>query len=593
MRADVHWAFSTLLIIALAPEVSAERSRLEWRRVANQVPHWTRRPLRSQPKNCASTAALIDTLAPEVLNAFNVSGMSVGLICNHTVAVAKGFGLADRAKQTPASASTRYQIASNTKLFTAMLLLILADEGRLDLDQPVRAVNPDFVFKDVYGAEAITPRDLLSHRTGLPRHDRVTFASSSRRAMMSAVQFLPLDKPVRYQPGEYNNMMLVAAGVAAEHAASEQWEDLIESRIFEPLNLSESYANLSTAMATAPSGSLALPYAHVDGVFEPIERDLADVGAPCGGILSTVNDMLKWQAVHLRQARSACNYTEGHPRPPHVHCRSGASAAVSPAPPSGSAATLVRDETWEQLLHSNSIFPALTLFGGYSLGLWVEPWSEGEVLLHHEGDLSGMASLQMMLPFRGHSIVILTNENESPARFALGLALLDHLLGLEAPSPSWNERFLDVLAERAAEAAAEDSAVRRKISGTPPGGRTPRFQLPAYTGSFIHPAYGNATIGLLAVQTTSREQRQLSGTHGLQLCGAPALWSAGNGKPATPACAPLLHVYYETFALGARSVDEVDAETLMLSFYANGDGEVVRFEAPVEPMVPPLPFARA
>jgi len=52
-------------------------------------------------------------------------------------------------------------------------------------------------------------------------------------------------------------------------------------------------------------------------------------------------------------------------------------------------------------------------------------------------------------------------------------------------------------------------------------------------------------------------------------------------------------VYYETFALGARSVDEVDAETLMLSFYANGDGEVVRFEAPVEPMVPPLPFARA
>ena len=243
----------------------------------------------------------------------------------------------------------------------------------------MRAANPRFVFNDTYGAASITPRDLLSHRTGLPRHDRVTFGAATRDEMMQAVAFLPLDKPVRYAH-EYNNMMLVAAGVAAESATATQWEDLVTRRIFHPLGMNDTCANLSTAMRTARPQSLAVPYIHspTSGAYVKMDRTNADVGAPCGGILSSVRDMLKWQQMHLTQAKAACdNLPNVHP--PAVHCHAG-------TPPAAAGPTLLRDETWLQLLASNTIYPLLTSFGGYSLGLWVEPWIGEEMLLHHVRD---------------------------------------------------------------------------------------------------------------------------------------------------------------------------------------------------------------
>lgn len=216
---------------------------------------------------------------------------------------------------------------------------------------------------------------------------------------------------------------------------------------------------------------------------------------------------------------------------------------------------------------------------GSSVGRWVEPWGDGNVLLHHEGDLAGMASLQWMLPFHGHAFVVLTNENDSPARFALGLAVADALLGLAPPTPSYSERYLAALRQGRAEAAAADRAARDKIKSTPAPGRSPRFALTNYTGTFAHPAYGTATISVDG--------------GGLRLCGAATLWHANNSAMDVPACAPLLHAYYESFALGATKVDDVSAGTLMLEFYYDdAAGAVERFEAPVEPKVAPIAFRR-
>ncbi len=202
---------SSLLLLVAAileePHTAASTDRrAAWAQVAQSV------GARSSARAawaCEDLAALVDTLVPKLLQTFNVSGMAVGVICNSSIVVSKGFGTADRERGVATTEHTLFQIASNSKLFTATVGLTLVDDGMLDLDKPVAAANPSFVFNDTYGARSLTPRDLMSHRTGLPRHDRITFGYPSRREIMEKVRWLLLDKPVRYQ-AEYNNLMLIA-----------------------------------------------------------------------------------------------------------------------------------------------------------------------------------------------------------------------------------------------------------------------------------------------------------------------------------------------------------------------------------------------
>ena len=171
--------------------------------------------------------------------------------------------------------------------------------------------------------------------------------------------------------------------------------------------------------------------------------------------------------------------------------------------------------------------------------------------------------MQWMLPYRGHSLVVLTNENESPARYALGLSVLDFLLGVPPPTPSWSKRFARAAVDERIQQAAADVAIRKRIEAitlmdrthgsppqppplapgppphhpypmqaTPSAGRQPRFALSAYVGSYVHPAYGNATLSM----SVDAEDGKVIGGHRprsstLQLCGAATLAHQSSEKP--------------------------------------------------------------
>ena len=220
---------------------------------------------------------------------------------------------------------------------------------------------------------------------------------------------------------------------------------------------------------------MAVPYRR----GQPATRDNVDVAAPCGAIVSCVTDFLKWQQLHLRQAAHACERHQGH-GPLVAPCRLRQAAA-------GGEGLLLSDAQWAKLLTPNTIMPDFNTFGTYTLGLWFEQYHDA-FLMHHAGDVEGMASKQAMLPELGHSIVVLSNENESPARFAILLAILDHLLGLAPPVPSWEERYLASLAEEAAADRAADSKRRSEVEAVPMEGRKPRWALSKYCGSYAHPA---------------------------------------------------------------------------------------------------------
>jgi len=160
----------------------------------------------------------------------------------------RAFGLADRANAVPAAMNTRYRIASITKLFTAVLILQLAQEGRLDLNAPLRAALPDYPGE---GAERVTVRQLLNHTSGIAQWDRV---GSYQEAFRDGIEYYqrPLSAeallarccsgPLAREPGQafdYNNADYVVLGRIVERLTGKPFEDALAERILRPLGLDD------------------------------------------------------------------------------------------------------------------------------------------------------------------------------------------------------------------------------------------------------------------------------------------------------------------------------------------------------------------
>jgi CubicO group peptidase (beta-lactamase class C family) len=100
--------------------------------------HASRSAPRGARPACTEVAAFAEQVASAAVKAFNVTGLSLGVVCNHSTVYVGGFGFEDREQRVPATADTLYQVASNSKAFTAMVALQMAGEGRLSLDGPAR-----------------------------------------------------------------------------------------------------------------------------------------------------------------------------------------------------------------------------------------------------------------------------------------------------------------------------------------------------------------------------------------------------------------------------------------------------------------------
>src|SRR5216110_3804092 len=108
-----------------------------------------------------------DAYMAQVLKDWNVPGIGVGIVMKDKLVFAKGYGYRDYGKKIPFTPATTQPIASNTKLFTATAAGILADEGKVDLDKPIRQYVPSIQFYNDDLNRTVTLRDMLSHRTGI------------------------------------------------------------------------------------------------------------------------------------------------------------------------------------------------------------------------------------------------------------------------------------------------------------------------------------------------------------------------------------------------------------------------------------------
>ena len=104
------------------------------------------------------------------MKANRIIGLSIALVDDQSVVWEQGFGFADKEKKLPATPETIYRLGSISKLFTATAAMQLADQGKLDIDKPVEVYLPEFSIKSRFtDAHAITPRNIMTHHSGLPR----------------------------------------------------------------------------------------------------------------------------------------------------------------------------------------------------------------------------------------------------------------------------------------------------------------------------------------------------------------------------------------------------------------------------------------
>lgn len=327
----------------------------------------------------------------------HVPGAAIAIVQADEVIFAKGFGLADVSKKTPVTPSTPFFIGSTTKAFTATLVGMLIDDGRMGWDDPVEKYLPEFklAVKSADPNDRATLRDVLSHRTGFTRmflldmNNGMSSEEILRRAS-SAESFAPFR-----QRFLYNNEHYVAAGLAAAAAAGTSWDALVQTRILTPLGMTatrtttEAWSDPRTARGywwdaarkKLTPQTLETQGINIDGI------------APAGAMSSTALDMATWIRFLLRQG---------------VH---DGKALISP---------VSLTATWT---------PQIPIAGNvsYGMGWMVRQW-RGQPVIEHSGALTGFSAEVALLPDSDLGFVVLTNTMSALPSMAMQL-VPQYLLG--------------------------------------------------------------------------------------------------------------------------------------------------------------------
>ena len=123
-----------------------------------------------------------DAYIESAMRSWSCPGVALSIVRGDEVLHQAVLGLGDVENQVALTAGARFAMASVTKSFTAMSVALLVDEGKLEWDKPVQEYMPEFILDDAYITRHITVRDMLSHRTGLPRHDWAAWRLDISRA---------------------------------------------------------------------------------------------------------------------------------------------------------------------------------------------------------------------------------------------------------------------------------------------------------------------------------------------------------------------------------------------------------------------------
>jgi CubicO group peptidase (beta-lactamase class C family) len=408
-----------------------------------------------------------DAYVRQVMETFTVPGLSVAIVKDGRVLLAKGYGVRRMGEPAPVDAATQFGIASNTKLFTATALALLVEQGKLEWDKPVIDYLPAFALSDPFVTRELTIRDLLVHRSGLGlgAGDLLWWPPSTydRNEIVRRLRYLPLATSFR-SAYAYDNVLYLVAGQVIESISGQSWEEFVKARILDKVGMTLSDVRHSAA---GEAGNVAATHAEVEDTVRPVAPFLSDNTNPAGGIMSGATDMAKWMIVQLDSGRVADGSRLFSPATTRELWRE-----VTPVP-------IADPEPGLEPLQPN--------FSGYALGLDVQDY-RGKFLLTHTGGLPGYLSRVAMLPQLRLGVAVLTNQESGGTFNAIAYRVLDHYLGAKPVDyPRVYRKIADRNRENLRAAARQAAGGRDSSSG-------PSLPLGRYAGTYRDPWYGDVAI---------------------------------------------------------------------------------------------------
>ncbi len=488
----------------------------------------------------------LDGFSARGLEDWKIPGFAVAVVHEGQVVYRGGFGerTLGGAEVDPVDADTLFGIMSTTKAMTALSLAMLVDEGKVHWDDPVTKHLPWFALEDSYATRAVTVRDLLRHNAGVPNADWLWLRGDlDTRQIIERLRLLPPAYSLR-DGFIYQNVMYQVAGEIVATASGMPWSTFVQTRIFEPLGMTRSYATLGGMRAARPD-NVSTPHFEIDQRVRAIVDVPVDPVPAAGSVWSTANDMAKWMTFLLDGGQVG-------------------------------GRALVKPDTFGELFRSQSIVPAAEFyptlaltqphFTTYGLGWFLQDY-RGEFVAMHTGSMDGRTAILGLLPERRFGIVVLGNLDHAEFRHALMWHAFDLALG-KGGGRDWSANLLKLYGDGKAKGeAARAEQVAKRVPGT-----RPSKPLADYVGSYEHPVWGDIVVedrgdGLALRAGTSPDTR-----------------------------GPLAHWHYDTFELRAgdgRSgtwpvTFELDARGSVDSLSLFGDRNAYRFrrERPSKPASP-------
>lgn len=479
----------------------------------------------------------IDQALEAILEVTKAPGFAVAVVQKDKLIYSKGFGYRDVENKIPVDANTLFAIGSSSKAFTSAILGQLRDDEKLSFEESPIKYIPELRFYNDNLNNKIIVKDLMTHRTGIPRHDAswYFFPTFNRDSLMMRIQHLEPFTGLREQ-WYYNNFMFLVQGVIAEKITGKSWEDNIRDRFFGPLEMKRS--NVSIA-ELEKSSNAAFGYQLVrDSVLKKMDYYKIAGMRPAGSINSSVNEMANWLMMWINDGKYkdkeilSSNY---------VQEAKSSQMVINGGTPSKE-------------------FPDMHVSNyGYA---WFISSYRGHYRVEHGGNIDGFSANAAFYPSDSIGIMVLANQNGSSVPTLVRNTIADRMLGVEKTDwAAWHQKNLDEAKEKSA--AAKDQVSSGKVTNTSPSHIPQEF-----TGEYSNAGYGKFKIELendsLFVLTPLDKSY-------------------------------LRHHHYDVFEMLSVTDEGIDtsaSQPLKVNFRTNDSGDIASASVKLEPTLDPILFKR-
>lgn len=470
--------------------------------------------------------AAFDAYVAKGVKDWEIPGLAVAIVKNDSVVFSRGYGVRELGKPDLVDEHTLFAIGSTTKAITALSVLMLREEGKVRLGDPVLKYLPTLQLYDPVMTRELTVRDLLTHHTGLGGSDLLWSGGDyDIEEIMRRMRWL---KPAASFRSEYNyqNVQYAMAGEVIRAASGIGWSDFVLRRILAPLGMTETALTLS---GTVGRPNVSTPHMRIDDTIRVIANRPVDPVAPAGSIWSSVHDMAQWMRFVLDSGRVR-------------------------------GSRLISTETFTDWLSPQVVVPRGSFYPttrfarphqiNYALGWFLHDYNGLSVAMH-TGSIDGQIAIIGLVPDLRLGVYVLANLDHAELRHALMYRVFDMYSG--GIRRDWSADLKTMYAGLEQQGRqARANFVSSRVAGT-----SPSAPLTKYAGT-----YGDSLYGELRITSDGGRLRV----------------AFGKGF-----AGPLEHWHYDTFL--ARWDDRrTDPTPLTFSLDARGNPRVVELSGLGQPV---------